>query len=131
MEIKEVAEGLRDFLRESYSPPEEMDYYGPVKEAIKILTPRVLTLEEADEADVCWIEARGARRVPPCRISVRREHVILKRFGTIEEIGHTADYNVDFRCWSLRPDEDLMRKTPWAGVSEHGQLSRAAEAAGE
>ena len=42
--------------------------------------PRVMTLDEAYEADVCWCELEGSDRVPPCRLAPIAGGGVIRRF---------------------------------------------------
>ena len=79
---------------------------------------RVLTLEEADEADVCWLELKGTDRIPPCRPVIwmdadKRANVSVRRFGGIMETGGAEEYRRTFRFWSERPTQAQREAIAW------------------
>lgn len=73
----------------------------------------MLTLDEALEADVCWLEIEGADRVPPCRIGGGVKCVTIRRFDHVPEVALLDEYGKLFRCWSARPTEELREKVKW------------------
>ena len=81
--------------------------------ALAALEPRVLTLEDALEADVCWLEIEGSDRVPPCRIGGGVKCVTIRRFDQVPEAALLDEYGKLFRCWSARPTEEQRKAAPW------------------
>lgn len=82
-------------------------------ETLREDTPRVLTLAEAAEADVCWLEVEGVERMPPCRIAVEARHVMVRRIGGLQEMGQPDEYGTVFRCWSRRPTMEERKGRKW------------------
>ena len=82
-------------------------------EIMKALEPRVLTLDEALEADVCWLEISGSDRVPPCRIGGFNDFFSILRFGQAAEVCSKNNYGRLLRCWSARPTDEQRKAAPW------------------
>lgn len=69
-----------------------------VKEALKAQEPRVLTLDEAKKADVCWYEKKGLE--PVLQVTI-----VFRTFG----------YGKTWRCWSSKPTEEQREAVKWDG----------------
>ncbi len=85
-----------------------------IREAPTIITKtRLLTLEEADEADCVWIEI-----VPHTIIGVRHVRLVsidstacmVYIFGGPPSCYNTCDYSTQWRCWSSKPTIEQMEK---------------------
>lgn len=87
-------------------------------ELLKAQVPRLLTLEEALEADVCWAEINGMDRVPPCRIGKNLEGYFLKLFVGCPEVFQEDEYGREIRCWSARPTDEQLATKPWEPPKE-------------
>lgn len=87
------------------------------QERIKALeeahTPRVMTLEAADEADVCWLEIRDSDRLPPCRVNVGKQIFSIRRFDQTPEIGLFDEYGTLYRFWSAWPTDEQRKAAKW------------------
>lgn len=86
-------------------------------EAINATAPRILTLEEADAAEVCWIEVRDRRDVAPGNVRVYREDdysaFINRLLPYVNENMPQHEYGVRWRCWSGRPSNAQRREEKW------------------
>lgn len=92
---------------------------------------RVLTLEEACEAEVCWTETPQTSLAEACRIVMREytsfpEGKPAKSFDfyetgeTVPWCYHPEEYGVLVRCWLRKPTTKEMANTPWeAKHNEH------------
>lgn len=77
---------------------------------------RLLTLEEADEADCVWIEI-----VPHTIIGVRHVRLVsidstacmVYTFGGPPSCYNACDYGTQWRCWSSKPTIEQMEKEKW------------------
>lgn len=91
---------------------------GLIEDAISLLKaqePRVLTLDEALEADVCWLEKKGDDRVWPCEVGGGEKWVAIWRFDQETTVMRRDEYGKLFRCWSARPTEEDREKVKWYG----------------
>lgn len=72
---------------------------------MEIYQTRVLTLEEADDADVVWLEQRKkAGTADVRRVLVAGEQVVVMAFGcTSISFLPLAGYGKTWRCWNQRP----------------------------
>lgn len=85
-------------------------------EALKAQQPRVMTLEEANDADVCWAEGRdGWDATPPRRMSLWNwNEVRLYRFASEEYVSlKPNEYGKTWRCWTARPTEAQREAVSW------------------
>ena len=89
-----------------------------VEDARKLLReiePRILTLEEAEEADICFCEGRDIERVIPCRVHVYAKSItatIMKMIASPEDL-FIEDYGREWRCWSARPSRRQREEAEW------------------
>ena len=84
-------------------------------EAISATAPRILTLEEAEEADVCWLEGRSVERIIPCRLHIYAGSItatIMKMIASPEDL-FLEYYGIEWRCWSGRPSNRQRREAKW------------------
>lgn len=64
---------------------------------LKAQEPRVLTLEEAKKAEVCWLEERG-----------------YEPFATLEAgTWNPEKYGKSYRCWNHMPTEEQRKAVKW------------------
>jgi len=85
-------------------------------ELLKAQQPRVMTLEEANDADVCWAEGRdGWDATPPRRVSLwNRYEVRLYRFASKEYVSlKPNEYGKTWRCWTARPTDEQREAVEW------------------
>ena len=83
-------------------------------DALNLLKARVMTLEEADEADVCWLEVKNAGRIVPIRVAVMKiGSVSIGRFRAASETAMASDYGTIWRCWSARPTNAQREAVKW------------------
>ena len=91
---------------------------GLMNDALSLLKaqiPRVLTLEEAYEADVCWAEVKEIIRIAPVRIT-KKNGVgawVCHRFLSCSESFSETDYGKYFRFWSARPTDEQRKAVKW------------------
>lgn len=84
---------------------------------LKGMVPRVLSLEEAMKAKVCWIEKRRDPVILPCEVHIYSRFdysAFINRFlpYSNENIARHK-YGVTWRCWSAEPGEEQRRLTEW------------------
>ncbi len=78
---------------------------------LKAQVPRVMTLEEAKNADHCFCEA-GSLFV--CRIvPVPDGWVTIQQFGRPDMEIDSNEYGIAFRCWTSRPTEEQREAVTW------------------
>ena len=88
-----------------------------IREAPTITTEaRLLTLEEADEADCVWIEITphtiiGVRHVR--LVSIDSTACMVYTFGAPPSCYNACDYGTQWRCWSSKPTAEQMEKEKW------------------
>ncbi len=109
-----------------YNPHPGMDWvYGcmagqgkivdDARALLRRIVPHVLTLDEATEADVCWLELIGARRIIPCNVHVFSKSItatIFKLNNGPEDL-FLDEYGISWRCWSNAPSSKQRREEPW------------------
>lgn len=85
--------------------------------AISETAPRLLTLEEAANAEVCWIEVRSRRGVEPGNVRLYRADdysaFINRLLPYVNENLPQHEYGEHWRCWSRRPTEKQTREAKW------------------
>lgn len=76
---------------------------------------RILSFDEALEADVCWLEARGVDRVIPCRIECTPGSVtvLIRKMIALPESMMREDYLIEWRPWSSRPTFEQREAVMW------------------
>lgn len=84
-----------------------------VLEMVQAQQPRVLTLDEADEADICWLEVIGVKRIIPCRISVFEVTATVHKLIANAEGFVLSEYGEVWRCWSARPSNGQRKAAKW------------------
>ena len=82
-------------------------------EIMKAQEPRALTLDEALEADVGWLEKKGDNRVWPCKIGCGEKWVAVWRFDQEPMAVPRVEYGKLLRCWSARPTDEQREAIPW------------------
>ena len=78
--------------------------------------PRVMTLEEARNVEVVWVEDRNEREIYPCIVKNNMNDSKLYKYG------------VQWRCWTARPTEEQREGQDWNGVeglTSSGALANA------
>lgn len=79
---------------------------------LKAQEPRMMTLDEATKADVCWLEVKDMDRVMPCRIRYSNGYFIKLFEGSPERIG-SDEYGTELRCWTSRPTDEQRKAAKW------------------
>ena len=78
--------------------------------------PRVLTLEEAEQAMTVWgeINGHGFETMPLLldRIEGSKVRFVSRGVGWCIE-ADKKDYAKGWRCWSARPTDEQREATPW------------------
>ena len=85
-------------------------------ESLKFLKPRVLTLEEAYDAEIVWYESRCVYDSAWGKLSPGDTKVST----AITRLGHNGwayeddrDYGSAWRCWSKHPSDEQRKATAW------------------
>lgn len=110
----------------TYNPHPGMNWpYGCIAGQRKIVAdareilaqaiPKVLTIEEAEDAEVCWIETVGTLETVPGHVNTPPKSItaIVWRFRRMTESMFLEDYGRDWRCWSARPSRRQMKDMKW------------------
>lgn len=87
-----------------------------IREAPTVDEARLLTLEEADEADCVWIEIMphtiiGVRHVR--LVSIDSTACMIYTFGESPSCYNACDYNQTWRCWSAQPTFKQQLEERW------------------
>lgn len=82
---------------------------------LKEQEPRVMTLEEAFDAEVCWFEDRSpyGTIVDACTVYDFGETLKVQCFGDLVYPRSKADHNKIFRFWSSRPTDEQRQAVKW------------------
>lgn len=68
-----------------------------INDALKLLKPRVLSLDEACDAEVCWLEQKG-----------------YDPYTTLDACyWNKKTYNIGWRCWSQKPTDEQRKAVSW------------------
>ena len=81
---------------------------------LKAQDPRVMTLDEAEKADICWIERRSGI-IEACRVAVspNQKKVTIGRISMSPIHVPLENYGRTWRCWTSRPTDEQWEATPW------------------
>lgn len=93
------------------------EFEGKCEDMIRLLKsqdPRVMTLDEAEKADICWIERRSGI-IEACRVAVspNRKKVTIGRISMSPIHVPLENYGRTWRCWTSRPTDEQWEATPW------------------
>lgn len=86
---------------------------------LKAQVPRVMTLEEIDEASVAWMEGDDEEIFPVLIVEAYADNKVgfLSTGDDLEWRQDTEKYNkrADFgwRCWTAKPTEEQRKETVW------------------
>ncbi len=84
-------------------------------DALALLTPRVLTVDEVREADFAYVQYDSGKTYP-CMVT-RAEEVVSHPHTSLSVECADADnwdgYGRSWRCWSEKPTEKQMKEVPW------------------
>ena len=80
---------------------------------LKEQEPRVMTLEEAAEADVCWLEIKGSGRILPCMVRDDEENFSIRTDEPTPELGPGDENGKEYRIWSARPTDAQREAVKW------------------
>lgn len=97
----------------SFSPADTSDEYFicVCKRALELLKeqrPHLLTLDEADAAEVVWFEARNHIFIEPMLTRGKR---------LSDETEDWFRYGREWRCWSARPTDTQQEEEPWDEIT--------------
>jgi len=92
--------------------------------------PKVLSLEDAMRAKVCWIEKRHNPVVLPCQVKVYSKSdytAFINKFLPYSNENISRDkYGVTWRCWNVEPSEDERKIAAWNRRANDGQETQEA-----
>ena len=85
-----------------------------ITKAIEASEPRVLTLDEAEKVDICWME-RKSGMIEACRVAVSltRNDVTVGRISMPPIHIPPNGYGRIWRCWTDRPSDAQRDAEPW------------------
>lgn len=134
--IKEYAENAIALLKAMDVTPEELErlkkcrheckidclleHYEKIKAErdalLKAQKPRVMTLEEAYNAELVWYDQinTGVRPAKVIRVPNKTGVYRVMRFGDIDAWEHAYEYGEFWRCWTSRTTDEQRKSTPWA-----------------
>lgn len=70
-------------------------------ELLKEQEPRVLTWDEVERAEVCWLEERG----------------LEETYAELDAADWNPEYyGKDIRCWNYKPTKKQMEAVKWDGI---------------
>ena len=83
---------------------------------------KVLSLDEALDADIFWYESMCAYDSEYGRVSgINGSSVAITRLGhggwAYEDL---RNYGVDWRCWDRKPEDSERKAVPWNPLPEEG-----------
>ena len=104
---QEVQDAIKEAAKEDFIAIAKADNVLEAQE------PRALTLDEALEADVCWLEKKGDDRVWPCKVGGGEKWAAVWRFDQEPMAVPRDEYGKLFRCWSARPTEEQRKEARW------------------
>lgn len=85
-----------------------------------ILEP--LTLEVAENYDICWLETRNGYYVEPCLVGNdctthpgKRPVYVIGQEAENTPWYDDADYGIYWRCWADKPTDEDIKAAPWEG----------------
>ena len=70
-------------------------------ELLKAQEPRVLTLEEAQHAEVVWVEEMETCNIYPCIVKNNMNDSKLYKYG------------IQWRVWTSRPTDEQRKAVKW------------------
>lgn len=76
---------------------------------LKAQEPRVLTLGEARNVEVVWVEDRSTREIYPYIVKNNMNDSKLYKYG------------VQWRCWTSCPTDEQRKMTPWETGTANGE----------
>ena len=82
----------------------QKDLMRDALELLKEQRPHLLTLDEADVAEVVWFEARNHTYIEP---------MLTRGKKFADETADWFRYGRDWRCWSARPTYTQREEEPW------------------
>lgn len=80
---------------------------------LKEQMPRVLTLEGAALAEVCWLENKKENTLRAVGVFVHNHVVDAYPPGRSASTYDRDKYGKTYRCWSSQPSEQQRKMTPW------------------
>ena len=87
------------------------------KDALELLMPRVLTLQECYEAPFVWLEEADGIVEPVVRkvrqIAIEPMMLTISRFDGPMRIERERDYGLMFRCWNQYPSDKYREAAKW------------------
>lgn len=93
------------------------NFIGLSEQAFFNPSPRVMTLEEVQKAEVVWLEDRNGYLMEPVLIMLGSDMngvvaiVMTTVYGVVTM--PNDKYGITFRCWTGRPTKEQKEATPW------------------
>ena len=89
-------------------------YMRSIIAELKDMKPRILSLDEAVNADVCWLEDKKTGSVIPVSVFYESKWTVNAyppgKCGINYDV---AKYGKTYRCWNGCPDEELRKNEKW------------------
>ena len=81
---------------------------------LKAHEPRLMTLDEAEKAGICWLESRSGI-IEACRVAVNlnRKKVTIGRISLSPIHVPLENYGRTWRCWTSRPTDEQRKAVKW------------------
>ena len=128
-DLQKTIKGLRCHSEPKFGPDEYFCETCPYDEAtcgldvpndalslLKAQEPRVMTLDEAAEADTCYIEY-ACGEVKPAFLRFSVQVAGYKSYKVMTDNNHHYfdgdKYGIILRCWTSRPTDEQREATPW------------------
>ena len=91
------------------------DVANRLEELLAAQTPRVMTLDELSEKTDVYFESLVYDTICPALSAGSYDDGTVGLMTLEDELFYMdeADYGVQWRCWTDRPDEATRRATPW------------------
>lgn len=89
-------------------------YMHNIIDELESMKPQILSLNDAVDADVCWLEDKKTGSVIPVGVFYESKWTVNAyppgKCGINYDV---AKYGKTYRCWSGCPDEELRKNAEW------------------
>lgn len=90
------------------------EYEEQKRKWLQSMKPQILSLNDAMNADVCWLENKKTGSLIPVGVFYESKWTVSAyppgKCGINYDV---AKYGKTYRCWSCCPDEELRKNTEW------------------
>ena len=108
-DVLDTLDALRSADEMTYAAYSELhDEISLLDDLLNAQRPHLLTLGEADAADVVWFEARNHIFIEP---------MLTRGQRLADEAEDWFQYGRDWRCWSARPSDKQREEEPWDEIT--------------